>query len=182
MLATLPDHIRELSDFKGETPEQQALFNHLSAHGIGHTTYAHPPIFTVDEGLALGLHEAIPGQGCKSLFVKTPSGELWLVVATEDTRVDLKKLAGTLGVKRFSFAKPETMVEILGVTPGSATPFALLKDVACLVNVVIEEALLHSPLCVFHPLDNRFSTVIAVNDLLRFVESTGRTPKILALA
>ncbi len=179
--------IRELPDFKGETAAQKGLFAYFGTHEITSRTYAHPAIFTVDEGLALDLPSLIDGQHGKSLFLTTPAkgdkqGEFWLVVACEDTRVDLKGLAARLGVKRFSFAKPEAMKEILSVTPGSATPFALLNDGQGRVQVVVEERFKESQYCVFHPLDNRFSTVIKTADLLRFIKSLGIVPHILALA
>ncbi len=179
--------IRELPGFKGETAAQEGLFAYFATHGIPSRTYAHPAIFTVEEGLALDLPGAIDGQHGKSLFLTTPpkgdkGGELWLVVACEDTRVDLKGLAATLGVKRFSFAKPEVMKDVLSVTPGSATPFALLNDAHSRVQVVVETKFQESEECVFHPLDNRFSTVIRVADLLRFIKSLGITPHLLPLA
>lgn len=174
--------IRELPGFKGETAAQEGLFAYFGTHDIAARTYAHPAIFTVDEGLALNLPAAIDGQHGKSLFLTTPKGELWLVVACEETRVDLKGLAATLGVKRFSFAKPELMKEVLSVTPGSATPFALLNDGQGRVQVVIETKFQESEECVFHPLDNRFSTVIRFADLLRFIKSLGIVPHLLPLA
>lgn len=163
--------IREVSGFTGESEAQTALFAALAALDIATLTYAHPAIFTVEEGLALDLPAHIPGQHGKSLFLVTPTGDLWLVVACEDTRVDLKTLAQNLGVKRFSFAKPETMIEVLGVAPGSATPFALLHDTQRRVRVVVEDRFRAAKQCVFHPLDNRYSTVISVEDLYRFLQS-----------
>ncbi len=176
------ENINIIQDFQGETPAQQALFGLLKWAGIATQTYAHPPIFTVEEGLALNLPAHIPGQHGKSLFLTTPKGDFWLVVAIESTRVNLKELAARAGVKRFSFAKPEQMVQILGVTPGSATPFALMSDEKRIVTVVIDEAFTRSTHAVFHPLDNRYSTVIAVPDLIKFIQGLGYAPQLCAVA
>src|SRR5580692_472728 len=81
------------------TPD--ALFARLDALGIAHRTYTHPPVFTVEE--AKSLRGTLPGGHCKSLFLKDKKGGLWLVVALEECRVDLKALADRLGAPRFSF-------------------------------------------------------------------------------
>src|ERR1700726_2493286 len=106
------------------TPD--ALFAMLDRLGIAYKTYSHPPVFTVDEAKA--LRGALPGGHCKSLFLKDKKAGLWLVVALEECRVDLKRLADELGAPRFSFGAAELLHEVLGVRPGSVTPFAVAND------------------------------------------------------
>ena len=72
----------------------------------------------------MALRGALPGGHCKSLFLKDKKGGLWLVVVLEERRVDLKRLADALGAPRFSFGSAELLHEVLGVRPGSVTPFA----------------------------------------------------------
>jgi Ala-tRNA(Pro) deacylase len=175
--------ITKITDFTGFKPEHRALFDLFDRLGIAHETWEHPAIFTVDEGITLNLPGRIPGIHGKNLFLTTKSGdELWLVVACEETRVDLKALSDRLGTKRFSFAKPEVMLEVLGVTPGSATPFALMNDHARVVKVVVEDAFQNGTYCVFHPLVNTHSTVVAFQDLLSFIRHFGYEPRIEPLA
>jgi len=159
------------------TPEQ--LFARLDALGIAHRTHAHPPVFTVAESAALrGL---LPGGHCKSLFLKDRKGGLWLVVALEERRIDLKRLSDALGAPRFSFGNPDLLYEALGVTPGSVTPFALANDKAHRVALVLDKGMLeHEPLN-YHPLVNDRTTAIAPGDLLRFVEACGHRPRIVDL-
>ena len=99
------------------------LFARLDALGIVHRTHTHPPVFTVEE--AKELRGALPGGHCKSLFLKDKKAGLWLVVALEECRVDLKALADRLGAPRFSSAgsaRAEPLFAALGVRPGSVTP------------------------------------------------------------
>lgn len=174
--------VQIIKDFQGESPGQRALFQVLADLNSSAVTYAHPAIFTVEEGLAIDLPSRIPGQHGKSLLLcAEPDSSLWLVVAREDMRVDLKALARQVGVKRFSFAKPEVMLEVLGVTPGSATPFALMHDRARRLRVIIDDRFLNGKDAVFHPLDNRYSTVIGVQDLLGFIRHVHQEPMILTL-
>ena len=78
------------------TPEQ--LLAYLDELGIAHETVDHPPVYTVEE--AKRLRGTLPGANCKSLFLKNKKGQMWLVVVSEDHRVDLERLADVLGSKR----------------------------------------------------------------------------------
>jgi len=157
------------------TPDQ--LFARLDALSIAHRTYSHPPVFTVAE--AARLRGQLPGGHCKSLFLKDKKGGLWLVVALEEQKIDLARLAAALGAPRFSFGSAELLYEVLGVRPGSVTPFALVNDAAHRVEVVLDRAMLaHDPLN-YHPLDNTRTTAIASADLLRFIAWCGHRPRLL---
>lgn len=165
--------VKILTDFTTLNPAQRELLALFDRLGIVHQTYAHPPIMTVEEGLALNLHEQIPGQGGKNLLLTTDKGELWLVLVCEHNRADLKALSQRLGARRFSFAKPEVMLRVLGVTPGSATPFGLVNDVDREVKIAIDREFTQHSHCVFHPLRNSESTRIAYSDLLHFLNYLG---------
>lgn len=159
------------------TPDQ--LFACLDALGIAHNTYTHPPVFTVAEAVA--LRGQLPGGHCKSLFLKDKKGGLWLVVALEERRIDLKRLADALGAPRFSFGNADLLYDMLGVKPGSVTPFALVNDREHRITIVLDGDMLeHDPLN-YHPLENDRTTAIAPADLLRFIEACGHTPRILDL-
>ena len=160
------------------TPEE--LFLRLDALGIAHRTYSHPPVFTVAEATA--LRGSLPGGHCKSLFLKDKKGGFWLAVMLEERRVDLKRLAVQLEAPRFSFGGAADLLKVLGVRPGSVTPFALVNDIEHLVTPVLDEAMLdHDPLN-YHPLSNDRTTAVAPADLLRFIAACGHVPRIVDLA
>jgi Ala-tRNA(Pro) deacylase len=160
------------------TPDQ--LFQRLDALGIRHRTYRHPPVFTVAE--AATLRGKLPGGHCKSLFLRDKKGGLWLVVALEEQHIDLKRLAAALAAPRFSFGNAELLREVLGVRPGSVTPFAVVNDEARRVAVVLDRAMLQSDPLNYHPLDNDRTTAISPDDLLRFLDASGHPPEIVDLA
>lgn len=157
------------------TPE--ALLARLDALGIAHRTYSHPPVFTVDE--AQSLRGTLPGGHCKSLFLKDKKGGLWLIVALEECRVDLKALADGLGAPRFSFGSADLLYRVLGVRPGSVTPFAAINDGAGRVAVVLQRAMLARDPLNYHPLENDRTTAVAPGDLVRFLEACGHAPRIV---
>ncbi|HEY1794794.1 MAG TPA: prolyl-tRNA synthetase associated domain-containing protein [Stellaceae bacterium] len=144
-----------------------------------HETHTHAPVFTVAESVA--LRGILPGGHTKNLFLKDKKGGLWLAVMLEERRTDLKKLADALGAPRFSFGSGELLHEVLGVRPGSVTPFALINDTAHRVTVVLDKGMLaHAPLN-YHPLENDRTTAIAPEGLIRFIASCGHAPRILDL-
>jgi Ala-tRNA(Pro) deacylase len=159
------------------TPEQ--LLARLAELGIACRTVSHPPVFTVEESKS--LRGVLPGGHVKNLFLRDKKGAMWLVVAEEDRRIDLKALAARIGAGKVSFASPERLMRHLGVQPGSVTPFGLINDHGAEVRVVIDAGLLaHDPVNV-HPLVNDQTTAIAPQDLLRFIASCGHRPEIIDL-
>jgi len=159
------------------TPE--SLLARLTELGIAHRTYDHPAVFTVEEAKA--LRGTLPGGHCKSLFLKDKKGALWLAVMLEERRLDLRKLSDALGAARFSFGSAELLLEVLGVTPGSVTPFALINDAAHRVRLALDAEMLRIDPLNYHPLVNTRTTAIAPQDLLAFVRATGHDPVTLSL-
>jgi Ala-tRNA(Pro) deacylase len=103
-------------------------------------------------------------------------------VANEDTKVDLKALAKRLGFGRLSFGKPDLLMEVLGIEPGSVTAFALINETSSgLAAVVVDEALMAFAEVNCHPLVNNATTRIATRDLIRFMEECGHVPRVLPL-
>ena len=159
---------------------QKVLFERLDSLGIATETQRHAPVFTVEESRE--LRGDLPGAHCKSLFLKDKKGALWLVVALEDRRIDLKALAGLIGAARLSFASPERLAAHLGVVPGAVTPFALINDDANAVRVIIDAGVMEAERAHFHPLTNDATTAIAPADLLRFIGALGHRPAVVDLA
>jgi Ala-tRNA(Pro) deacylase len=159
---------------------RQELFKFLESLDIRVQTVDHPAVFTVAESAE--LDRRIPGGHTKNLFLRDARDALYLVVAHAHTRVDLKALARRLGASgRFSFGRPDLLQQVLGVTPGSVTIFALINDSDRRVAVVVDEALMAFDTINGHPLENTATTNIARRDLFRFIRACGHEPRILYL-
>lgn len=160
--------------------DRAALFARLDELGIASSTVEHAPIFTVEQSQS--LRGTIPGAHTKNLFLKDKDDRMVLVIAKEDTTVDLKALAKRLSFGRFSFGKPELLLAVLGIEPGSVTAFALINETSLQLSaVVVDEALMDFTEVNCHPLVNSATTRIATEDLIRFIEACGHTPRLLAL-
>jgi Ala-tRNA(Pro) deacylase len=161
------------------TPED--LFAFLDRLGIVHTTVSHPALFTVEQSRALRVK--IPGGHTKNLFLRDKKGAFYLVVAQEDAAIALKDLHRRLGASgRFSFGSAEAMGELLGVVPGSVTPFAAINDTSGEVTVVLDHAMLINDVLNFHPLVNTMTTSISKAGLIEFLAATGHEPRIEAVS
>lgn len=161
------------------TVPRAELFARLAELQIHTTTVEHEAVFTVAESEA--LHQRLPGGHTKNLFLKDAKDKLWLVVAEAHTAVDLKSLPKVMGSARLSFGKPELLMDVLGVTPGSVTALALVNDVARRVSVVVDQRLMEYEVINCHPLVNTATTSIGRDDLIKFMEACGHVPRILVL-
>ncbi|MGI8853450.1 MAG: prolyl-tRNA synthetase associated domain-containing protein [Methyloceanibacter sp.] len=159
---------------------RRILFDRLEALGIAQITIEHAPMFTVEQSRE--FRGQIPGAHTKNLFLIEKEGRMVLVVAKEDTRVDLKALASRLGHGRYSFGKASLLLTVLGVEAGSVTPFALINDGARDVTVVIDKSLMDFAEVNCHPLDNTATTRLKTADFMRFIRACGHEPMILPLA
>ena len=155
------------------------LLAKLEALGIATVTVEHEALFTVEQ--SAGVRQRLPGAHTKNLFLTNKDGLMVLVVAKDDTCLDLKALAKRLSTERFSFGKADLLKAVLGVAPGSVTPFALINASAAGVTVVVDQAILDFAEVNCHPLENTATTRLKTEDLLRFIAACGHRPRIMAL-
>ena len=160
------------------TPDD--LFAFLDDMGIKTETITHPAVFTVEESKS--LRGEIPGAHVKNLFIKDKKGNLFLISALEDTRIDLKSIHEVIGGSgRVSFCSADQLREHLGVEPGSVTPLAVINDKAGRVSAILDRRLLDYDRINVHPLVNTMTTGIARDDLVAFMGKTGHQPTILTV-
>ncbi len=153
---------------------QDALFSYLDQLGVAHSTIGHPALFTVEDGRQ--WHDRIPGLHCKNLFLKARDGQLFLVLMPADKRAMLGLLEKRLGCARLSFGKPDLLLDVMGLTPGSVTPFGLLNDIGRRLSVVVDIDLHAAETVNFHPLRNDASTTLSSAGLMIFIRSLGYAP------
>jgi Ala-tRNA(Pro) deacylase len=151
----------------------------LAALDIPYEAHEHAAVFTVAESRKLDA--GFPGAHTKNLFLKDAAGAFWLVTVPAEARVDLKALPQAIGSKRVSFAKPEDMQHLLGITPGSVTPLAMINAAPGSVTVVLEEGLAAAERINVHPLRNTGTLGLAGADVLRLLRHWGHEPVVASI-
>jgi len=158
---------------------EQRLMQDFAAAGVKVAVYEHQAVFTVEESVS--LHASIPGAHTKNLFLRDKD-RYWLVTLPHDRRADLKFIASTLGAGKLSFAKPEAMAQLLGITPGAVSPLAAFNDRESQVQVAIDASFRAAGTISVHPLRNTATVAMATTDLISMLERWGHRPIVADLA
>jgi Ala-tRNA(Pro) deacylase len=128
----------------------------------------------------VALRDEIPGGHTKNLFLKDKKDQYFLLTVEENATVDLKTVHQLVGgASKFSFGKPEKLMEYLGVIPGAVTAFGVINDTGLNVKIVLDEELMTHDIINCHPLANNATTSISRDDLIRFVKATGHEALVL---
>ena len=152
----------------------------LDSLGIAYDRYEHPPVFNTED--VEKYWRDIPATPVKNLFLRNKKGNRhYLAIAGVDKRVDLQKLVKVLGDDRLSFGSAERLLDKLGLTPGSVSPFGLLHEGSADVQVIIDADLRGADKLIFHPNINTASLTISFADLERFLASRGNKVKYVSL-
>lgn len=160
------------------SPEK--LLQLLNELNLKYRVYNHEPIFTVEEGLH--LKEEIPGTHCRNLFLRDKKKKMFLVVAANETVIDLKKLPELIGSARLSFGSGERLMENLGIYQGAVNPFCIINDTGHNVRIILDAHMMAQPLVNYHPMDNAQTVGLSPADLVTFIEHTGHAAEVVDLS
>lgn len=152
--------------------DEKKVYEALEQLGIPYTRYEHAAAFTIQAIDDMKLE--MEGLHCKNLFVRNHTGNKhYLILVSQEKRVDLKALAKQIGSSRLSFASEERLMRYLGLTPGSVTPLGLLNDEDKTVKVIIDEDLKNTSHICLHPNINTASISISYDGFMRFLNWRG---------
>jgi len=141
-----------------------------------YTVHDHEAIYTSQEAEEAGL--IFPGLNLKNLLLRDKKDNRFYLVILDDRRKmdrrHFKELTGWSS--KVAFASPEQMMELLGLTPGSVSPFGLIFDREKRVTVVLEKSITYAPETEpvnFHPNRNTATLSLSKRDFLRFLDFAG---------
>jgi Ala-tRNA(Pro) deacylase len=152
----------------------------LTALGIHYERHEHPAVFNSED--AAKFWDPIAGVQCKNLFLRNKKGDRhYLVILEISKRADLKDLVKVVGDDRLSFGSPERLMDKLGLTPGSVSPFGLINNADGSVRVIIDADLEGKDRLIFHPNINTASVVVSWDDLQKFLKTRTNTVRMVRL-
>jgi Ala-tRNA(Pro) deacylase len=161
---------------------EAGLLADLALLAIPFAAHEHEAVFTVEQSRRVDAH--FPGRHTKNLFLKDAGGAFWLVTVPAEARVDLKALPDAIlrqarderAMKRVSFGKPDDMLRLIGIAPGSVTPLAMINAAPGSVAVVLDAGLAAAERINVHPLRNTGTLGLAGADVLRLLRHWGHEP------
>jgi len=157
----------------GNLMGKEQLFEYFTKNGIKYNNVEHPEVFTVEA--MMPYLKDVEGAICKNLFLKDKKKNLYLLAAAHDKEVKLNDVAKKVGAKELRFGDESLMLELLGVSQGCVTAYALANDVNKTVKFIVDSSLLdgsHSSIN-FHPMVNTATTSISTQDFGKFLSLTG---------
>ncbi|KAJ4881673.1 YbaK/aminoacyl-tRNA synthetase-associated domain [Raphanus sativus] len=152
------------------------LLARLQELQIDYSKYEHPPVLTVEEQAK--YVSSSEGALSKNLFLKDKKNRYYIVSAMVDTKVDMKVLSQRLGLGKggIRMAPEEALAELLQVSLGCVTPFAVVNESARDVSLLLDQKFKNQTRCIFHPLSNDVSISLNTSGLDKFLQSIGRDP------
>ena len=154
---------------------EQDVYSILRDLNIDYNIMSHKAVYTSEE--AMFITKELGGTGVKNLFLKNKK-KFFLVLIPEDKKANIKEIESMIGEKNLSFANANYLKEILGLTPGSVTPFGVINDKDNKVTVLIDDTLVGKEV-LFHPNVNTKTIKINYNDLIKFLDSQNHKYKVL---
>jgi len=153
-------------------PQELPVIAALEALGISFERYEHPPLASAAD--AAPYWADIDAAHTKNLFLRNQKGTRhYLLVIELLKRADLRAVANQIGDGKLSFGTPEQLMTLLGVTPGSVSPFGLIHDTARQVRVCLDRDLKTRERISFHPNINTATLVLTFRDFERFLADRG---------
>ena len=147
------------------TPNE--LIKLLDVRGYDYDFHEHNALFTVEDSNK--LRGEITGLHSKNLFLKNKKNKFYLFSCEEFSKINLKTISKSLGLGNVSFAKKEYLLELLGISPGSVTPFALLNNTENNIDLYLEDKMHESEYINFHPLTNKATVTIKSREFIEFM-------------
>ena len=145
----------------------------LNSLNIPYKLYGHRAVFTNQESGQTDIPEV--RESAKNLFLRNQDkSQYYLITLKHDKRADLKAFTQNIGEKKLSFASPEDLKNLLGLTPGSVSPLGLFNDKQKRVEFYLDKDLAAGQRLCVHPNINTATVAINLNDFKRLITHLGR--------
>ena len=148
-----------------------SLYKLLKDLKIEFKIFEHPPLFTVND--AKKYRGNMDGFHTKNLFLRDKKKKNYLVIAHEDSLIDLTLLTERIRSSRLSFGSKERLFEELGVFPGAVTPLSVVNNKKKDINIFLDAEMFGKDTIFCHPLVNDRTISLSYNSLLIYFDYLG---------
>lgn len=151
---------------------RKKVFDVIESLDISYEVVEHPAAYTIEEMDKLSIDSK--NEVVKNLFVRDDKKKRYfLIILQKDKRVDLKEIRKELNCRPLSFASEEDLCKYMKLSKGSVTPFGVLNDYDCKVEVVLDKDILSFERIGVHPNDNTATVFICPQDLETIMKKHG---------
>ena len=176
-----------ISDIMTTAPEagrgelETKVYKELERLGIKYERVDNDTVEAMEE--CVEISEKLGAEIRKTIVVcNRQKTDFYLVILPADKRFDSKLFAAMMRTARVSFASPDDMQSVIGLTPGEASVMGVLNDPEGKVQVVIDKAVADAEWFACNPGANtshlRFKTKQLINN---FLPAEGHKPEIIML-
>lgn len=154
--------------------KQREVFETLDELKINYKVVHHQAVYTIEQMDELGITNL--DDVCKNLFLRDYKGKRhFIVVLDKDKQADLKKMREQLGTSALSFASEERLEKYLQLSKGAVTPFGIINDTDCAVEVIFDQDLVGKNSLGFHPNENTATVWVSFDDIKKVIQQNGNT-------
>ena len=155
------------------------IYNLLAERNIWHEITEHKAVYNMEDLIDVPI--PYPEGHAKNLFVRDDKKRNYYLLTVRDAlAVDLKQFQEKIGSRRLSFASEEDLMRFLALKKGAVTPFGVLNDKECAVQVYIDAYFENKTISV-HPNENNATVYLAANDLVELLRVHGNKVEYIEL-
>lgn len=153
---------------------RKSVIDAITSMNITYDLIEHPAVYTIDEMDELNIDNN--NEVVKNLFVRDDKKKRYFLIALQKNKqVNLKEIKKELNCRPLSFASEEDLQKYMGLSKGSVTPFGILNDTDCIVEVVFDKDILLFDRIGVHPNDNTATVWINPQSLELIIKNHGNS-------
>lgn len=159
----------------------QEIFQLLSDKDIPFESAEHKAVGHMAELSHMDL--PYPEEIAKNLLIRDDKKQTYyLLTVKRDKRINLKEFRNTHHTRPLSFASENDLMRILGLAPGSVSPFGIFNDKDLKVKMFLDKDFLETPgLIGVHPNHNTVTIWLKAKDLVRIIKEHGNEVEMIAV-
>ena len=159
--------------------DKKDIYQLLHEQGILFEMTEHPAVFNMEELVELKL--PYPEWDAKNLFVRDDKKQSYYLLTVRGSKqVDLKAFRRQHALRPLSFASPEELLTLMGLTPGSVSPLGILNDTECSIRFYLDAEFSGNKIGV-HPNDNTATVWLQADDFMALIRDHGNEAEYVSI-